>query len=68
MGYLTALYFEQRQEVLDLWTEYIDEDSNKVPLAVTTYLDRTWFHQGFSIYKTFDDIIIQPFCRILRVD
>ena len=60
MGYLAALYFKQRQEVLDFWTEKIDEDSSKLLLVVTAYLDRPWFHQGRSIYKTFNDIIIQP--------
>ena len=37
MGYLAALYFEQRREVLDVWTEYIDGDSNEVLLTVTAY-------------------------------
>ena len=46
MGYLGALHLEQHQEVLDLLNKSIDEDSNKLLLAVTAYFDEKWFHQG----------------------
>lgn len=45
MGYLEALHLEQHQEILELSTKSIDEDSNKLLLAVTVYLDKQWFHQ-----------------------
>ena len=68
MRYLVALYLEQHQELLDFWTEYIDEDSNKLLLAVTAYLGSPWFDEGYIIYKTFKDTVIQSLCRILEID
>ena len=41
---------------------------SKLLLALTAYLDKPWFCQDCNIYKTFNDIIIKPLCRILGVD
>ena len=68
MGCLAASYLEQCEEILDFWTEYIDEDSNKLLPAVTACLDCLRFHQGCSIYKTLNDTSIQSLLGILGVD
>ena len=60
MWHLAPLYLELPEELLHFCTEYIDEESNKLFLVNTVYLDNLWFDQNCSIYKTFMiDVIIR---------
>ena len=48
--------------------EEVDENTNKLLLALSVYFDSEWFTWGCKVYNTFEAIIIQPSCELLGID
>ena len=46
----------------------INENSNRLVLAVSAYFESEWFTIGCTVYITFEALIIKPLCELLGID
>ena len=66
--FLASLYLEHKIDLLRFFEETVDENSNKLVLALSDYLSSEWFSTGCEVYKSFGHLIINPLCNILGID
>ena len=53
-SFLASLYLEHQQDLLRFFDEEVDENSNKLVLALTAYFKSDWFTIGCKVYSKFD--------------
>ena len=68
IAFLASLYLEHKIDLLIFFEETVDENSNKLVLALSDYLSSEWFSTGCEIYKSIGYLIINPLCDILGID
>ena len=62
-------YLAQRQCILDFFEAVVDVNSNKLVLAVSTYIQNNWFLFCSEVYKMLNrEIIIFPLMHLLGID
>ena len=68
IAFLASLYLEHKIDLLRFFEEIVDENSNKLVLALSDYLSSEWFSSGCEIFKSIGYLIINPLCDILGID
>ena len=68
IAFLASLYLEHKIDLLRFFEEIVDENSNKLVLALSDYLSSEWFSTGCEIFKSIGYLIINPLCDILGID
>ena len=68
IAFLASLYLLHKEDLMQYFSENIDESSNKLVLALTAYFKSEWFSVGCEVYKVFEDKLIKPICLMLGVD
>ena len=61
-------FLEHKECLIQFFDEVVDEQSNLLVQAMSTYIKSPWFELGCSVYSTFGHEIIQPICDILGID
>ena len=61
-------YLAQRQSILDFFEAVVDVNSNKLVLAVSTYIQNNWFLCCSEVYKMHREIIIFPLMHLLGIE
>ena len=67
-SFLASLYLKHQQDLTRYFDEEVDENSNRLVLALTAYFQSDWFTMGCRVYSTFESIIIKPLCVLLGID
>ena len=67
-AFLASLFLEHSMDLKEYWDTCVDENRNKVVLALNSYFDNEWFFLGCQVYSKFNEVIIQPLCNILGID
>ena len=67
-AFLASLFLEHSMDLKEYWDTCVDENSNKLVLALNSYFDNEWFFLGCQVYSKFNEVIIQPLCNILGID
>ena len=65
---LASTFLEHRSDLQKFFSEVVDENSNKLVLAVATYIESDWFLTGCIVYNMFRNQLIQPLCSQLGID
>ena len=68
IAFLASLFLEHKKDLLKFFEETVDENSNKLVLALSDYMSSEWFSTGCEIYKSIGNLIINPLCDILGID
>ena len=68
IAFLASLFLEHKKDLLRFFEETVDENSNKLVLALSDYMSSEWFSTGCEIYKSIGNLIINPLCDILGID
>ena len=61
-------YLAQRLSILDFFEAVVDVNSNKLVLAISTYIQNNWFLCCSEVYKMLREIIIFPLMHLLGID
>lgn len=61
-------FLAHRQSILDFFESVVDKNSNKLVLAVATYIQSDWFLCCSEVYSEIGDMIIFPLMDILGID
>ena len=61
-------FLSRRQSVLDFFQATVDENANKLVLAVSTYIQNDWFLCCSEVYCMLGDDIIIPLLNLLGID
>ena len=65
---LASIFLEHKENLNKFFAEVVDENSNKLVLAVATYIESDWFSTGCMVYNMFRSQLIQPLCSLLGID
>ena len=65
---LAGMFLKHKSDLLRFFAEVVDENSNKLVLAVSTYIESDWFYTGCQVYDFFGSLLIQPLCSLLGID
>ena len=65
---LASMFLKHKPDLQRFFAEVVDENSNKLVLAVSTYIESDWFYTGCLVYDFFGTLLIQPLCSLLGVD
>ena len=68
IAFLASLYLEHKNDLLKFFEETVDENSNRLVLALSDYMSSDWFSTGCEVYKSIENLIIKPLCDILGID
>ena len=68
IAFLASLYLEHKSDLCRFFEEIVDENSNRLVIALSDYMRSEWFTTGCKIYKSIGDLIITPLCDILGID
>ena len=58
----------RRQSIIDFFEAVVDTNSNKLVLAVSTYIQNDWFLCCAEIYSKLGDVFIFPLMDLLGID
>ena len=61
-------YLARRQSILDFFEAVVDINSNKLVLAVSTYIQNDWFLCCSQVYERLGDIVIFPLMDLIGID
>lgn len=67
-SFLAKLFLEQKQDLVKFFNHVVDENSNKLVLAVSTFINSEWFQLSCQVYATFHNVLIQPLMLLLGID
>ena len=67
-SYLAKLFLHQKEDLQKFFEHVVDENSNKLVLAVSTFINSEWFVMCCQVYTKFHDILIQPLMKMLGID
>ena len=65
---MAELFLEHKETLKIFFNEAVDEKSNRLVQAMSTYIHSEWFELACEIYNTFGKEVIQPLCAILGID
>jgi hypothetical protein len=65
---LASLFLVHKEDLVKYFSENIDENSNKLVLALSAYFKSEWFSVGREVYKVFEAKLIKPICLMLGID
>lgn len=68
IAHLARTFLEHRESITKFFQQVVDIHSNKLVLAVSTYIDNDWFRCCAEVYAEVGDIIIFPLMKLLRID
>ena len=68
IGELSHLVIDHLQHIRDFFEEYVDENSNKLVLAVHTYVESDWFLTCCEIADQFYKDITIPIKQLIGMD
>ena len=54
--------------MIEYFESNIDENTNRLVLALYNYFKCEWFTIGCCVYATFEEIIIKPLAELLGID
>ena len=63
-----SLYLLHKDYLEHQFEGEIDENSNRLVLALSAYFESEWFTIGCTVYSTFEALIIKPLCELLDID
>ena len=61
-------YLQRHQSILDFFDAVVDVNSNKLVLAVSTYIQCEWFFCCSEVYTMLGEIVIFPLMDLLGID
>ena len=61
-------FIDRRKSMLSFFDSVVDINSNKLVLAVSTYLQNDWFVLCSEVYTEIGEPIIFPMMKLLRID
>ena len=61
-------YTARRDSILQFFDECVNPNSNKLVLAVSTYIQNDWFHLCTRVYERLGFILIFPLMQLLGID
>ena len=65
---LATMFLTHKADLQRFFAEVVDENSIKLVLAVSTYIESDWFYTGCMVYDSFGSLFIQALCSLLGVD
>ena len=65
---LAKLFLHQKEDLLKFFEQVVDENSYKLVLAGSTFINSEWFVICCQVYVKFHDILIHPLMKILGID
>jgi hypothetical protein len=65
---ISKQFIEQKRLIMQFFSDVVDINSNKLVLAVSTYIQNDWFHLCVEIYAEIGDVLIFPIMDLLGVD
>ena len=61
-------YLARRQSVISFFDSVVDINSNKLVLAVSTYIQNDWFFLCSEVYNEMGKLVIFPIMELLGID
>ena len=61
-------FMAMKESVCNFFESCVDINSNKLVLAVSTYLESEWFHLCCEVYAEVGDLFIFPLMKLLGKD
>lgn len=61
-------FIDRRQSILSFFDSIVDANSNKLVLAVSTYIQNDWFVLCSEVYSEIGELIIFPTMKVLGID
>ena len=68
IGKMAELFLQHKDQLKTFFTEVVDEKSNLLVQAMSTYIHSEWFELACQVYSVFSQQVIQPLCEILGID
>ena len=68
IGELSSMMKDHMDTVKRFFEECVDENSNKLSLAISAYVSSEWFKTCIDIGAQFDSIVIDPLKKALGID
>ena len=65
---LAKTYLKLKEHILKFFEAVVDENSNKLVLAVSTYIQNDWFQCCTEVYSLIADWVIFPIMDLLGID
>ena len=65
---LSNEFLKHRDALIAFFEAVVDENANKLVLAVHTFLLNPWFLCSSEIYSVIGDILINPLMELLGID
>lgn len=65
---LATQFLRLKSTIQDFFDSVVDENSNKLVLAVSTFTENAWFSCCCEVYSLLGQIVINPILQILGID
>ena len=65
---MAELFLKHKEQLKHFFDEAVDEKSNLLVQAMSTYINSEWFELACQVYTVFGQEVIQPLCDILGID
>ena len=65
---LSREFVKHQKQILQFFEDVVDENSNKLVLAVSTYIQNDWFSLCTKLYAKLGELIIFPLMNLFGID